>query len=843
MGNDYQANKESLYAFLDIKIGQEKSGRIILELFKNIVPKTVENFRALCTGEKGNGLHGKPLHFRGSMFHRDQPPEDDCCPDWCENRRVKGRFGLAFVAETPCCCPEPIGWQVEFCDTPSKVEQRCKEMVQWANCPPLPRCEPCPPVEVCSPCFPPRCNPCCPLTNPCPPRCPPRCCPCPRPPSPKRKFHAKECCCQASKPKKCCCSVVQKRKSKCCRCENDEDEEEDEPYCPCKKSGKGKKKRDRSKRRDDDRGDKETDRESSQRDASFFGDEVPVKERQPHHLEYQVDNSRPDSTPYTKGHNEEYALVPLAINENEPENVVDYMDCAPLVNDTRMQQKSLEDEFKNMSITEKNLMKSEPKSQLSKIRETDFVGDINEERQENIEQYSAYLNGDEAATGYVYHEPSLNYANDNIFDLYNQDRRYTSYSSDNLDEPRNHPKEVKRRRKSRNEMPKRNTSFDVNNLSGSLQTPIPKSSKLSHMGRYTAVYSNIEAEMSNESVLVKRRRWLPYEVVKLIKRKFGNLFRNDHSDEDDEDDESTIFNNVRDPVLVPQFMVQCGDIVNFNGSGGESIYGNNFDDENFNILHTTEGIVGMANSGPNTNSSQFYITTVPCTHLDGRNVAFGKVRKGLNIIREIQELPRKDDMPLVKCIIENCGVLLSGEPWNINENDGTKDTYPPYPDDWDIDINKDEDSEFTKAITNIKDSGNHYYYNNDYVQSERKYKKSLRYIDYWLIRQGFREQYVLNMKVVALLNLAAVKLKRQNYYDVIKLCTEVISFDPKNYKALYRRGQANMAIKDYKEGLRDFRLALKLQPNNKVLQSEVKCAKLSISNYTKKERELFSKMF
>ncbi|KAK9685665.1 hypothetical protein QE152_g37864 [Popillia japonica] len=108
---------------------------------------------------------------------KDQNQEDDCCPDWCESRRVKGQFGLAFVAETPCCCPEPIGWQVEFCDTPSKVEQRCREMVQWANCPPLPRCEPCPPVEVCSPCFPPRCNPCCPLTNPCPPRCPPRCCP------------------------------------------------------------------------------------------------------------------------------------------------------------------------------------------------------------------------------------------------------------------------------------------------------------------------------------------------------------------------------------------------------------------------------------------------------------------------------------------------------------------------------------------------------------------------------------------------------------------------------------------------------------------------------------------
>lgn len=71
----------------------------------------------------------------------------------------------------------------------------------------------------------------------------------------------------------------------------------------------------------------------------------------------------------------------------------------------------------------------------------------------------------------------------------------------------------------------------------------------------------------------------------------------------------------------------------------------------------------------------------------------------------------------------------------------------------------------------------------------------------------------------------------------------MISLDPQNYKALYRRGQAKMAIKDYKEALYDFKHALKMQPDNKALQNEIKCAKLCISNYTKKERELFSKMF
>lgn len=142
----------------------------------------------------------------------EQAFADDCCPDWCsENKKVKGRFGLAFVAETPCCCPEPIGWQIEFCDTPSKVEQRCKEMVQWVNCPPLPRCKPCPPIEVRSPCFPPRCNPCCPITNPCP---PPRCCKCCNKPR-------KECCGSSGGRSKPDCGGGQQRKGeqKCkCKC-------------------------------------------------------------------------------------------------------------------------------------------------------------------------------------------------------------------------------------------------------------------------------------------------------------------------------------------------------------------------------------------------------------------------------------------------------------------------------------------------------------------------------------------------------------------------------------------------------------------------------------------------
>lgn len=100
-------------------------------------------------------------------------------------------------------------------------------------------------------------------------------------------------------------------------------------------------------------------------------------------------------------------------------------------------------------------------------------------------------------------------------------------------------------------------------------------------------------------------------------------------------------------AVVPQFMIQSGDIVNFNGTSGESIYGTYFEDENFKLKHTTSGLLGMVNEGqPNTNSSQFIITTAPSPHLDGTNVVFGKVIKGLGAVVELNNMPTANDIPI-----------------------------------------------------------------------------------------------------------------------------------------------------------------------------------------------------
>ena len=106
--------------------------------------------------------------------------------------------------------------------------------------------------------------------------------------------------------------------------------------------------------------------------------------------------------------------------------------------------------------------------------------------------------------------------------------------------------------------------------------------------------------------------------------------------------------------VVPEFMVQGGDIT---GKGGESIYGVKFDDENFDLKHLGPGDVSMANSGPDSNSSQFFITTVQTAWLDGSHVCFGKVVKGMEVVHAIEQLGNSLGQTSKKVVIAECGEI------------------------------------------------------------------------------------------------------------------------------------------------------------------------------------------
>lgn len=107
------------------------------------------------------------------------------------------------------------------------------------------------------------------------------------------------------------------------------------------------------------------------------------------------------------------------------------------------------------------------------------------------------------------------------------------------------------------------------------------------------------------------------------------------------------YNNSIFHRVIKDFMLQGGDILNGNGTGSISLYGDNFKDENFIYKHDRPGLLSMANSGPNTNGSQFFITSVPTPHLDNKHVVFGKIVNGLETIIKLQNIDTdNNDAPL-----------------------------------------------------------------------------------------------------------------------------------------------------------------------------------------------------
>ncbi|XP_063992138.1 peptidyl-prolyl cis-trans isomerase D isoform X2 [Diachasmimorpha longicaudata] len=301
-----------------------------------------------------------------------------------------------------------------------------------------------------------------------------------------------------------------------------------------------------------------------------------------------------------------------------------------------------------------------------------------------------------------------------------------------------------------------------------------------------------------------------------------------------------------------KFMIQGGDIINFDGSGGESIYGGYFEDESFETSHSVKGLLSTVNEGkPDTNNSQFIITTEPSSHLDGTNVVFGKVIRGMGVVQELNDtLEIIKDKPVQKVEIMDCGELRRGENWGICENDQTADIYPLYPEDWDYALETDEEKidykHVMESIQHIKLSGNSYFKEKNYKKARAKYKKSLRYYDWLKKNHTIPEdgsEPLHNLWVSILLNLSATEIKLQQYKEALKLSNVVLDVEPSNSKALFRRSQSHMGLNEYELSLADLQSANTFTPNNPEILRELEKVKKTIDSYLAVEKSTFKRMF
>lgn len=329
--------------------------------------------------------------------------------------------------------------------------------------------------------------------------------------------------------------------------------------------------------------------------------------------------------------------------------------------------------------------------------------------------------------------------------------------------------------------------------------------------------------------------------------------------------------------VVKNFAIQAGDVFHCSekyekndstGQGGCSIYAStehliernveslcfgDFEDENLKNFDKPF-MLAMANKGePNTNSSQFFITTSPAPHLNGKHTLFGRVVYGKSVVRTVERCPVDSDGFPESCIrIVDSGKWSDNDPLPLHNSSNDTiggDIYEEFPDD-NEDFDEDNFSMAFKAANTIKESGTLLYKKKDFQNAYYKYFKSLRYVNEFIPEENVDKENsirFINLKIKLYLNLCLVLYYLQNYDESIKFAAYLLEMEnvPESdqAKAFYRRGNSYSAKKKWEEALEDYKSCKERNDQQEVVTEKIEGVERELEKKKNKARQTLSKFF
>lgn len=302
--------------------------------------------------------------------------------------------------------------------------------------------------------------------------------------------------------------------------------------------------------------------------------------------------------------------------------------------------------------------------------------------------------------------------------------------------------------------------------------------------------------------------------------------------------------------VVKGFVIQGGDIENGDGTGGRSIYGPSFDDENFKVKHDQSFLLSMANKGPNTNASQFFITLAAAPQLDGNNVVFGRVIGGKSYLRALELVAVDDnDRPLYLPVIEKCGHLPSNAKIRVRPmDDGTGDLFEKSIRDETL-INIEDPASVFKVVGAIKEIGTKQFKAGNNLKALEKYRKGCNYLeDYFPDDLDDDElKTLVDLKVSLYLNVALTSIKLGVGDTAIKAASEALEMEGlgprEKAKAYYRRGNGYLLVKNEEDAIADLEMAKSFAPSDSAIVALLKKAYETRAQRKKNQKAAMAKLF